>query len=162
MYENISKIQSHLIENFGNCSKCMRQALLFSLASWAAFAIVFAVWPDRVLVTATAMTAAVLTSLWLLHIGVYSLRSAQWAKSQIAAPDSALAQPNRREVLTTALRAVAVGMVVSLPTPFAAYAAQCGNLCTHDADCGGPDNGWCCKNVAPVNAGYVCNQCKKC
>lgn len=153
------KIHTYLLDNFGNCPTCMRQSLLVALGSWAIVAVVYAAWPETLSLMFSGITAVALTGLWLTHIAVYSVRSAHWAKNKRVAEAGSPAGPNRRQILSVALRAVAVGMIVSMPT---AFAARCANLCTKDDDCGGSENGWCCKNVAPVNAGYVCNQCRKC
>jgi len=162
MLETILKIRSYLSKNFGNCAICMRQSLLAALGSWAVFGGLLAIRPDALFLILFGMAALALTGLWLMHIAVFSARSADTAKNRNVAETESGAHPDRREVVSAALRAVAVGFIVSLPTALAAQAAQCANLCTKNDDCGGSENGWCCKNVAPVNAGYVCNQCRKC
>lgn len=159
MSETILKIRAYLVENFGNCPTCMRQSLMAALGSWAVFAAVHAASPGTLSLMFFGITAVALTSLWLMHIAIYSIRSANWAKNRSVTETGSPVLPNRREILSVALRAVAVGLIVSMPT---ALAARCANLCTKNDDCGGSENGWCCKNVAPVNAGYVCNQCRAC
>jgi hypothetical protein len=133
------------------------------------------IWPEESALTLIGLAAVALTLLWGLHVAVYAARAAAKARRKSrglranAAPtETALASPasdpiGRRQALGVFLRAAGVGAAASVPVilwPARSF-AFCGQ-CTVDRDCGGSENGWCCKNTAPVNAGYVCNECVEC
>jgi hypothetical protein len=172
----ISKTQSIFISKVGRCATCMRQSLAAALAIWAVYGFGLLVWPEWPAQGLFGLLALGLTALWSLHVAVYAVRAVVKARSedtQMLHPRRAQTtltraglgqiQIERRRALGVLLKAVVVGVVASAPVmllPSRAL-AFCGQ-CTVDNDCGGSVNGWCCKNTAPVNAGYVCNECKEC
>ena len=178
MQDIVSEWTAALGSKLGRCAVCMRQSLALATASWVAVALCSVVWPGSLLPTVVSLLALGLTALWTLHITVYAARAVFRAHADRPEPHlpgavAAAGHPaatgqdarltGRREALGVFARAVGIGLLASTPVILWSTRASafCGQ-CTIDDDCGGSANGWCCKNTAPVNAGYVCNECVSC
>lgn len=175
MRETIRATLGYLAANVGHCAVCMRKSLASAAAAWAVWAVAAGLNADGSLLLGIGAVAWGLSGLWVLHIAVYAGRSLVAVRSagggrlasrdgqaEATSPTADIADIGRRGAVAIVLRSAGIGLAASLPAFWAAPVyAFCGQ-CTRNADCGGSRNGWCCKNTAPVNAGYVCNECKKC
>lgn len=153
-------------QKIGSCSICMRSALLYAVSVWLLWMAMVLVSAPSVVLSATLVAASTLSAIWVMHVVVYVMKSIKFMahRSERAEQNvTHIRDFGRRNVLKTIARASAVASLASLPTVLLSKQALafCGQ-CTVDADCGSSDSNWCCKNTAPVNAGYVCNECKKC
>jgi hypothetical protein len=175
MQHLILKARAYLEAKVGRCTKCMRQSLAATFAAWTAYGIGLTIWPEESALTLIGLAAVGLTLLWVLHVAVYAARAvakarrtgrgfrANGARAETARASLSSDQIGRRQALGVFLRAAGVSAAASIPVilwPARSF-AYCGQ-CTKDDDCGGSKYGWCCKNTAPVNAGYVCNECVRC
>lgn len=154
------------LKKIGSCSLCMRSALFYAIAGWFAWLATSLLFAPSWFVFIVLAAAILLSANWMTHVVVYVVRSKNLLKRRPRKPqedDKHVGYINRRNMLATIARATAVATVASLPTVLLSKRAMafCGQ-CTFDRDCGSDDSNWCCKNTAPVNAGYVCNECKKC
>ena len=159
MPEFIHEYLEHTMSRLGHCSRCMQQSLGAATLLWALFALLSVSSYSGYLQPWVAAIAAMASLVWLAHLAALAIRQAKGLGDDAQLP---LPAAGRRRALGHVLRAAGIGVAASLPLSWALPAlAFCGQ-CTKDADCGGSENGWCCKNTAPVNAGYVCNECKEC
>lgn len=177
MRDAIARLRAYLSTNIGRCTTCMRQSMAVAVVASASFAVVAVAWPDGWLSSLVGLLAIGSTALWVLHVAVFAARAAKRPAQEggQTASDGVGRQSvrtsgwngpgpgmDRRNAVGVLLRAAGVGAIASLPLAWSSRAlAFCGQ-CTKDDDCGGSQYGWCCKNTAPVNAGYVCNECVKC
>ena len=163
MHDLISKIRTFYNKNIGTCTTCMRQSLAAALAMWGVFGAAAAIWPQQPASGLAGLLAAGLTTLWMLHVTAYAARTMARERNRHRQAPTGPDMLGRRHALKAMLRATAVGVSASVPVLLWSTNgfAFCGQ-CTFDRDCGSSGSNWCCKNTAPVNAGYVCNECKKC
>ncbi len=160
----VSSLKKTYGSTFGRCATCMRQSMAAALAMWGAYCVGVWAWPVLPGLSLVAAAAGVLTLLWVLHVATFAVRqAAEIHRSDADGPMSGLHAPSRRRLLGVMVRAGTVTAAASVPLLVwtSRSFAFCGQ-CTVNSDCGSANSGWCCKNTAPVNAGYVCNECKKC
>ncbi|MEM7067716.1 MAG: hypothetical protein AAF478_02435 [Pseudomonadota bacterium] len=160
----IAKILKFLrFEMMGSCSHCMRQALYGAVATWVLYASLSSSTAPETLLAVVVLAVIATSVLWITHVIVYIGRSIIWENRKQSSERHGNVSAARRNTLKTIARSGGIAMLASMPsfllsTKAMAYCGQC----TIDDDCGGTEYNWCCKNTAPVNAGYVCNECKKC
>lgn len=173
----------------GRCPKCMRESLLFAAASlslWAASLAIAAVYGDafRNLSVARHLLSAlsaVAVLLWLLHVGVYAIRSAYGHASTTPVEPAEWASSNqfvgsgRRHALRALVKAF-IGAAAATVLPSIALASgECpGRLNCGWSSCTPPDStAYCCPKGYPILSlcdcrcyssvqGMRCNQTGSC
>ena len=174
----MSKLRSSIridIKNIGSCPFCITQSLKLAVIAGAIFAVVLVVqrwWQSSASIWISGVLAATFVSIWLLHVAVYGLKAALFAKHRALTETDGLStvDPRRRFLVTFAKAAIGVtaGTALSLLSIKRAsaqmhdcgYGTQC-NL-SYEQCCWGLDHpggnwvAWCCPKDTRCGESYGC------
>lgn len=105
-------------KNLGYCERCVKKAFMAATAAWITVGLLFVLGESRLLIPGL-IAAALLTVLWIAHVGAFAFRSTKGTASLSNTRFS------RRRFISVFLKTTGVAVAVSIPMKAHAWSA-CG------------------------------------
>ena len=168
MFYSFSKLLIFLDSNLGRCPTCTQTAFLSAIASWVIIVATNYFWPNALVLNLLFLIAIALTSLWLLHLAIYTIRILKllrleyFSTAERLEADANQMPTNRRNILSICATALSISVIASvwLPTSTFARGRKCGsgycpdstpNCCSRSREkfC---DGNWACTKTRSCHA----------
>lgn len=145
----------------GQCQKCMRQSFLAASASVCGAIVAAAlVRTDSMIAMAIIGLAIAMSALWMIHIIVYGLRAAAYARRP-GKKEAGQEKPrtfSRRAIIGLFLKTVAGAALATALPGLAAAMGECpGKMNCGFSSCAQSGQAWCCPRGYPILNLCNCN-----